>query len=204
MPSVGCAGSAAAEDADVTAAPDRLVLVDAMNLAYWCGRPPSLRVPLAVCAALRARAQLVRLIFDASARYRLGAEAALYLRLLDDVAGVHEVPSGRPADRELLRQARAQDALLLSRDRFRDHRRRYRRLIDDPARVFGGFVAADQVHVPALALRRALPATPDSLLGVLVGAGAAAARANSAREMPIADGSRNKSGPESRGDPGPK
>ena len=168
MPSVGCVGSAAAEDADVTAAPDRLVLVDATNLAYWCDRPPSLRVPLAVFAALRARAQLVRLIFDASARYRLGAEAALYLRLLDDVAGVHEVPSGRPADRELLRQARAQDALLLSRDRFRDHRRRYRRLIDDRARVFGGYVADESIHIPMLALAVPLPAGPEALLASLL------------------------------------
>lgn len=137
----------------------RLVLVDAMNLAYWCDRPPSLRVPLAVLAALRARGQPVGLIFDASARHRLGEEASLYRHLLEGSAEISEVPSGRPADRELLRQARAKDALLLSRDRFRDHRLRYRRLIDDPARVFGGYVADDRIHIPMLVRDVPLPAS---------------------------------------------
>lgn len=134
-----------------------------MNLAYWCDRPPSLRVPLAVLAALRARGQPVRLIFDASARHRLGEEAAQYLHGLAGDEAFEEVPSGRPADRELLRQARAQDALLLSRDRFRDHRRRYRKLIDDPQRVFGGYVADDRLHIPMLALDLPLPRTLDAV-----------------------------------------
>ena len=152
-----------------SAQPDgaRLVLVDAMNLAYWCDRPPSLRLPLAVFAALRARGQPVQLIFDASARRRLGDEAADYLRLLEGFEPISEVPSGRPADRELLRQARAQDALLLSRDRFRDHRRRYRKLIDDPSRVFGGFVADDCIHIPTLALQVPLPPTLGAVMQAL-------------------------------------
>lgn len=168
MPTPDAASPDSSFQAPASPAMGRLVLVDAMNLAYWCDRPPSLRVPLAVFAALQARAQLVRLIFDASARYRLGAEAAQYLRLLDAVAEVHEVPSGRPADRELLRQARAQDALLLSRDRFRDHRRRYRRLIDDRARVFGGYVADESIHIPMLALAVPLPAGPEAPLASLL------------------------------------
>lgn len=154
----------ASPEAPASPARGRLVLVDAMNVAYWCDRPPSLRLPLAVLAALRARGQPVRLIFDASARHRLEAEAPLYRQLLEGSAEISEVPAGRPADRELLRQARAQDALLLSRDRFRDHRRRYRRLIDDPARVFGGFVTDDRIHIPMLALDVPLPEGPEVML----------------------------------------
>ncbi|EIT71147.1 MULTISPECIES: hypothetical protein [Hydrocarboniphaga] len=60
------------------------------------------------------------------------------------------MPRGRRADGELLRQARASGACIVSRDRFRDYRSRYRKLIDDPTRLFGGYVQEGQLQVPAL------------------------------------------------------
>jgi len=133
--------------------------IDALNLAYWCGEPPSLRMPMAVLAQRLAAAQPAVLYFDASARYRLGSEAGLYLRLLQHGGQVIEVPSGKVADGVMLRQATAHGACVLSKDRYRDHRRRYRRLIDDPARLLSGTVEGDRLFVPALALELLLPAS---------------------------------------------
>ncbi|GAC1629209.1 MAG: hypothetical protein NVS9B10_20080 [Nevskia sp.] len=150
----GCGGGPAAL---------RPVYIDALNTAYWCSNPPSLRLPLTLLAALLAEGREATLYFDASARYRLRPdETARYAQLLRHARRAIEVPSGRPADRVLLQQARAADAAILSRDRFRDHRRRFRRLIDDPARLFAGTVHDDRVHIPALALAIPLPATVDA------------------------------------------
>lgn len=130
----------------------RKVLIDGLNLAYWCGAPPSLRIPLSVFAGLLARQFEAWLYFDASARHQLVHEADLYRQLLRHTSQIIEVPSGQPADRTLLRQARRVGGCIVSRDRFRDHRQRYRRLIDDSARVFGGSVNADRMQIPALGL----------------------------------------------------
>lgn len=139
--------------------PARPLFIDALNLAYWCGEPPSLRVPLSVMAHLLAAGDEAVLYFDASARYRLGSEASLYARLLQHSGHVIEVPSGKVADGVMLRQATARGACILSKDKYRDHRRRYRRLIDDPARLFSGTVEGDRLLVPALALELRLPAS---------------------------------------------
>lgn len=137
----------------------RPVIIDALNVAYWCGSPPSLRLPLALLVPLIARGQPVQLYFDASAPYRLAGEAGLYAQLRRYPGHCIEVPSGRPADRVLLRQARITEGCILSRDRYRDHRRRFRRLIDDPTRLLAGGVAEGRLRVPALALDVALPAS---------------------------------------------
>ena len=101
-------------------------------------------------AGLLEQGRPARLCFDASARHRLGDEAGIYDQLSGFPHAVTEVPSGRRADGELLRQARATAACIVSRDRFRDYRSRYRKLIDDPTRLFGGYVQEDRLQVPAL------------------------------------------------------
>jgi hypothetical protein len=138
------------------------VLIDALNVAYWCDRPPSLRLPIALLVALLKSGRRTWLYFDASARHQLSAEAALYERLMLHEAYCIEVRSGIPADRVLLRQAKALGACVLSRDRYRDHRRRHRKFIDDPSRLLSGAVARDRVLVPGLALDAPLPATADA------------------------------------------
>lgn len=137
----------------------RPFFIDALNVAYWCGRPPSLRLPLALMTALLAEGYQAVLFFDASARYQLGEESDLYAQLMQVPDHFVEVPSGRSADTELLKRARATGACIVSRDHFRDHRRRYRKLIDDPARLLMGFVSNEHLLVPALALDVLLPAT---------------------------------------------
>lgn len=137
----------------------RPLLVDALNVAYWCGQPPSLRLPITLIAGLLAAGHEARLCFDASARHQLRDDAGHYLLLIGRDALAFEVPSGIPADRVLLRQATARNGIVVSRDRFRDHRRRHRRLIDDPARLIAGHVHDDRLLLPALALDLALPPT---------------------------------------------
>jgi hypothetical protein len=133
------------------------VVIDAMNLAYWCGPPPSLRLPLGIAAALIEAGHAVQLVFDASAPHRLAHEQALYSALRTCASIAIEVPRGRRADGEILRRARSNTACVLSRDHFADYRARYRRLIDDPARRFGGVVDADTIHVAALGIVTPLP-----------------------------------------------
>jgi hypothetical protein len=140
------------------------ILIDALNLAYWCGDPPSLRLPLALLTRLLADGRHAQLVFDASARYRLGDEAVLYAQLLEHPAQVLEVPSGQPADRAILRLATANGACVVSRDKYRDHRRRYRRLIDDPARLLAGSVEDDRVQLPGLGLEFMLPRSAQEAL----------------------------------------
>ena len=137
------------------------LLIDAMNLAYWCGAPPSLRVPLSLLAYCVGAGIDARLYFDASAVHRLPAdERDLYGRLLHEHADrAGAVPSGRSADGVMLRDARRSGACIISRDRYRDHRRRYRKLIDDRTRLLPGHVAADLIHVAALDLHAPLAET---------------------------------------------
>ena len=131
----------------------REILVDALNVAWWCGAPPSLRLPVALLTALLRRGDQAWLYFDASAPHQLAHEQADYAALMRACPDrVVQVPSGRTADRLLLRHARARAAVIVSRDRFRDHRARYRRLIDDPSRLIGGDVDADVLRVPGLEL----------------------------------------------------
>lgn len=107
-------------------------------------------MPLSLIAGLLEHGRPAKLCFDASARYRLVEDAGLYEQLRPRSEYVIEVPSGRRADGELLRYARATGSCIVSRDRFRDYRSRYRKLIDDPTRLFGGHVHEGRLHVPAL------------------------------------------------------
>jgi hypothetical protein len=143
------------------------VLLDGLNLAHWCGIPPSLRLPLGVLAALLRRGDAVRICFDASTRHRLAAESAVYDALLGHARYAMEVRSGIDADRVLLREATRQGACIVSRDRYRDHRRRHRRLIDDPAGLLGGSVSADRVQIPGLALDLPLPPSAEAAWSAL-------------------------------------
>ena len=143
-------------------------LLDALNLAYWRGSPPSLRIPLSMAAGLLEKHGRVRLIFDASTRHRLSvAEQPLYERVLEDSSLAMQVPSGEQADRHLLQIARQESASIISRDRFRDHRRGFVSIIHNPQRLMDGWAAGDTVHVPVLELTTALyPTAQDAWQGL--------------------------------------
>jgi hypothetical protein len=128
----------------------REILIDGLNLAYWCGAPPSLRLPVTLLTRLLADGHRARLYFDASARYRLKDEAELYERLKQHSQHFVEVPSGRTADREMLRRATTSGACIVTRDRYRDHRRRHRKLIDEPGRLLPGNIDNDRLSVAPL------------------------------------------------------
>ncbi|MDM4768971.1 hypothetical protein [Solimonas sp. SE-A11] len=133
--------------------------MDALNLAYWTGQPPSLRAPLTLLARLLEQGQDAVLYFDANARYRLGDERAVYELLLEHPRHCIEVASGKRADGVLLRMATACKGCVVSRDKYRDFRKRYRRLIDDPARLLGGGVRERCLRVPQLQIDVPLPAS---------------------------------------------
>ena len=160
-PAIGVEKSGAAAPKAVNA---NLIYVDALNVAYWRGNPPSLRMPVTLLAQLIADGYQVLIYFDASARYRLGDEAGLYERLMQHSRFCIEVPSGKSADAVMLRQANTNGARVLSKDKYRDHRRRYRRLIDDPARLMSGGVREGRLRVPALSLDVALPSSAEEAL----------------------------------------
>lgn len=135
--------------------------IDALNVAHWCGATPQLRLPLALLLQLHRRGHAAHLYCDASARHRFAADGALYAQLLAQARYTQEVAAGRSADGALLRDARASGGCIISRDHYRDHRRRYRKLIDEPGRLLTGFVRDEVLHLPALALQVVLPATAD-------------------------------------------
>lgn len=128
------------------------IFIDALNLAYWCGPPAGLRIPATALIALLSRGRRATLYFDASAPYRIPTEIELYRRFLQRADRCVEVPAGRPADRMILRLATTARGCVLSRDRYRDHRRRYRRLIDDADRLVSGYIQNDRLQVPGLGL----------------------------------------------------
>ncbi len=99
------------------------------------------------------------LYFDANTRYRLGEESELYERLLAHPRLCVEVPSGKRADGLMLRAATACGGIVVSRDKYRDYRKKHRRLIDDPARLLGGGVRQGQLRVSGLEIDTALPAS---------------------------------------------
>lgn len=137
----------------------RRVGIDALNVAHWCGRQPQLRLPLALLVALQQQGHTACLYFDASAPHRFAADANCYALIKQHPAHCIEVPAGRSADSALLRDARAGGASIVSRDHFSDHRRRYRKLIDEPGRLLTGFVRDEVLHLPALDVLTPLPAT---------------------------------------------
>lgn len=143
------------------------ILVDALNVAWWCGVPPTLRYPIVLLAGLLQRGDRAWLYFDASAPHQLAHERAEYDALIARTDHVVQVASGTPADRLLLRHARDRGARIVSRDRFRDHRMRYRRIVDDPARLFAGGVEGGTLCVPGLGLEVPVPATTREAMDAL-------------------------------------
>lgn len=132
------------------------LIVDALNLAHWC-RPPSLRVPVAALRGVRARGRSCQLVFDASTPYRLpDEERPAFEALARTEPDCLVVPSGESADIYILERARESGAAIVSRDRFRDHHKRFRAIIHDPTRLLSGWVEADAVHIPALELSEPL------------------------------------------------
>lgn len=138
------------------------VFIDALNVAYWCGVPPSLRFPLTLLAQLLKAGHPAALYFDANARYLLQEEAGVYQQLMQHPQHCLQVPSGRRADGVMLRHATASGACVISRDKYRDYRKRYRRLIDDPTRLLPGGIRNDRLLVPAMAIDVPLPVSADA------------------------------------------
>ena len=135
-----------------------------MNLAYWAGLPPSLRVPLGLMAALLARGDRPFAVFDANARYQLPPdEQPCYAALLQG-PWASEVPSGDSADGHLLKLAVDSGACVISRDRFREFRRKYRTVTRNPERKLDGTVHDDQIFVPGAELAAELPASAELAL----------------------------------------
>lgn len=128
------------------------VFVDALNVAYWCGDPPSLRIPLSLMSGLLAGGYSVILFFDASARSRLAHEEVVYAQLLQHPVFFIEAPVQKTADEVMLRHATATGACIVTKDLYRDHRKRYRKLIKAPGRLLAGLVQDDRVRIPAWAL----------------------------------------------------
>lgn len=143
------------------------VFIDALNVAYWCGTPPSLRFPLTLLAHLLKQGYPAVLYFDANARYLVGDEAVVYEQLMQLPEHCIQVPSGRRADGVMLKHATAAGGCVISRDKYRDYRKRYRRLIDDPARLLMGGVKDDRLVVPALELDAPLPSSASAALALL-------------------------------------
>lgn len=145
------------------------ILVDALNVAFWCGSPASLRLPIALLYALLAKQQPAQLYFDASTPYQLDPEELeIYVALLAQVAWSYQAPSGTSADSILLQHARRHNACIVSRDRFRDHRKRYRKLINEPGRVVSGWVEQDVLQVPDLSCAAPLAATTRAAWQLLI------------------------------------
>lgn len=143
------------------------MLIDGLNVAYWCGTPASLRIPLSLLLGLLQAGFPARVILDASARHRLQDGDGLPA-LIDAFPGhLRQVPSGVPADRELIRCARVEGGRIISRDRFRDHRRKFRRFIDTPGCILAGGIEADRIRIPHLEFSAALHSSSSSVLPVL-------------------------------------
>jgi hypothetical protein len=137
------------------------IWVDALNLGYWCGAPPSLRIPLSALRGLLAQGRLARLVFDASAAHQLPeSEREIYAALRQRGPWCLQVPSGTSADLSLLEAAKADGGVIISRDRFREHRRGFRSIVHAAKRRLDGFVAADQLHIERLGL--CLPLSPSA------------------------------------------
>lgn len=144
---------------------ERHIWIDALNVAYWCGVPPSLRFPMSLAAGLMQSGYIPRLYFDANAPYVFTADAEHYRRLLETIPSlVIQVPSGKRADGLMLKEANAQRGRVISRDKYRDYRRKYRRLIDDPARLIPGEVRNERIAVPDLPLECCVYATTSAAL----------------------------------------
>ncbi len=133
-------------------------VIDGLNLAYWCGAPPTLRVPLAAWSAVLSRGATARLVFDASTPYQLPeAEQVVYAQMLADAPQqVLQVPGGESADGHLLALAKSSGGAILSRDRFREYRRGWRVV---RRRRYAGVVAQDQLLLPELELQAPLEAS---------------------------------------------
>lgn len=146
------------------------IIIDALNVAYWGGRSADLRLPLALGCVLLDAGLVAELYFDASAPHRVGSARAAYEQLRQESPLVLQAPTGIRADGEILRRARKTGARIVSRDRFRDYRARFRRLIDDPQRVLDGHVEAGRVHLPALHLSAEVPPAPEIAVAGFVAA----------------------------------
>jgi hypothetical protein len=157
---------------------DRELVIDGLNVAYWCGSPPQLRLPLALLVALAQRGFRAVSVFDASAAHRFAADQTIHAQFRARWPQQVEVASGRQADVEILRLARDRGARIISRDHFADHRRRFRRLIDDPARRIEGWVEQGRLKLPALGLDELLPETAELAWRALTALDAAGMRAD--------------------------
>jgi len=130
--------------------PINIFYIDALNVAYWFGAPPILRIPLSLLSGLLAAGYKAQLVFDASAPHQLADSNPIYSELLKHSAYCLQVPSGHSADSYLLQQARQHNGCIISRDRFKEYHKQYRSIIHRPERLISGFVDNDQIILPTV------------------------------------------------------
>lgn len=132
------------------------IVVDGSNVAWnrgvrERGGQPRIEHVLALCAVLSAEYGIgdIRVFFDAN----IGEEAP-DAGLLDDLArlaNVVTVPGGTEADETVLSEAASLDCLLVSNDRFRDHRKRARKSLTRVlSRRVGVYLAGGAVELDPL------------------------------------------------------
>jgi hypothetical protein len=113
---------------------EHLFVIDGTNVVLLHGRgSPELRYLLALCEALRRRGYSFVCFFDANTGYILeanaGEQAEVFQQVLVDPrwsASLQLVPGGIEADEWILEHAKAEDADVISNDKYRDRARRHR------------------------------------------------------------------------------
>ena len=109
-------------------------VIDGTNVVLLHGRAhPELRYVLALCAYLEAEGAEVVCYFDANISYLLkesrGDQLAVFEQLVLDPwwsERLQVVPSGTDADEWILKRAKADGALVISNDKYRDRARKNR------------------------------------------------------------------------------
>lgn len=146
-----------------------LIVIDGSNVGGWPrGKRFSFGAILGLCCELKRLGRDFVCYFDATARHRVREEhrdesngraaEALYEKLLD-VARDNFVQVAF-VDPELLSLADAENAIVISDDRYKDFRSEYAWLGNETqrrARVFAGTVLRGQVSIAALRIRVSIP-----------------------------------------------
>lgn len=109
----------------------RRFVIDGSNLVFYHGTQyPQLRYFLGVHRYLSEQSALSQTYFDANTAYALGNHNAEDARIFEHIIGGLDtvfhgecVPSGTPADIQILQDAKANKSEVISNDKFRDRAR---------------------------------------------------------------------------------
>ncbi len=144
-------------------------VIDGTNIVLLHGRAhPELRYVLALCAYLKAEAVDFTCYFDANISYILadsgGDQLTVFEQLLADpwwAEKLQVVPSGTDADEWVLTRAKADGALVVSNDKYRDRARKNRWIWKRRHAVVG---CREQLMLPTLGLELPVLATAGEYL----------------------------------------